>query len=88
MRSVPPRGSGWVIGLPIVDCRFQIHVSPKAHPQSQIDNRLTHPLPRGGTDLIQPPGSFIPVQPSGRANILTRSELDAFPARWRAVKPN
>jgi hypothetical protein len=35
MRSVPPRGSGWVFGFSI-----------------DSGNRQTHPLPRGGTDLI------------------------------------
>jgi hypothetical protein len=64
---VPPRGSGWVLGncqLPIADCRLV-----KTNPQqlkstggvikiddrkSAIGNRLTHPLPRGGTDLMGP----------------------------------
>jgi len=52
MRSVPPRGSGWVSGSPIVNCQLPIHVSPKANRELQIGNPETHPLPRGGTDLI------------------------------------
>ena len=53
MRSVPPRGSGWVCRLPIVNCGFTIGSSADAVPnwQPPIGNRQTHPLPRGGTDL-------------------------------------
>ena len=36
MKSVPPRGSGWV------------------HSQRVSYRNATHPLPRGGTDLITP----------------------------------
>ena len=55
MKSVPPRGSGWVSGFSISDCRLQIGFI--ARRQLQIGNRQsanqeTHPLPRGGTDLI------------------------------------
>jgi len=54
MRSVPPRGSGWVGSLPIADCRFPIVFArlPIGIWQSATGNAPTHPLPRGGTDLI------------------------------------
>jgi len=40
MRSVPPRGSGWVLAT---------------HLSSRVEALLrTHPLPRGGTDLMSP----------------------------------
>jgi hypothetical protein len=40
--------------LPIVNCRFLIPEvkEPIGNQQSEIDNPKTHPLPRGGTDLI------------------------------------
>ena len=38
MRSVPPRGSGWVMGT-----HHSIRMKVAAR---------THPLPRGGTDLM------------------------------------
>jgi len=49
MKSVPPRGSGWVVltfrRLTILDARY---------PQLQAYESITHPLPRGGTDLLPP----------------------------------
>ena len=56
MRSVPPRGSGWVR----CDC-------------------LTHPLPRGGTDLIGPCGS------SGLCKHVVRSVRDSLEVRVKFV---
>jgi hypothetical protein len=55
MRSVPPRGSGWVLN--IADSQFPIFdwcVINRAidNLKSTIGNRSTHPLPRGGTDLM------------------------------------
>ena len=55
MRSVPPRGSGWV--RRIFDLRFAIANWLYRRPaipnrQLRIGNQETHPLPRGGTDLI------------------------------------
>src|SRR6266480_7316131 len=44
MKSVPPRGSGWV------------EVSLHNHRLSIV--RYTHPLPRGGTDLMTPRRSY------------------------------
>ena len=54
MKSVPPRGSGWVGSLPIANCRFQLFFArlPIGIWQPAIGNALTHPLPRGGTDFI------------------------------------
>jgi hypothetical protein len=40
MRSVPPRGSGWVVTEALYS-EVIIH-----------EETATHPLPRGGTDLI------------------------------------
>ena len=40
MRSVPPRGSGWV--------------SDQHGTRRSLDANITHPLPRGGTDLMEP----------------------------------
>jgi hypothetical protein len=62
MRSVPPRGSGWVFGFSIFDFRFSIfdlrlsigfyRQTPIRNRQLTIGNQETHSLPRGGTDLI------------------------------------
>jgi hypothetical protein len=52
MKSVPPRGSGWVSELAIVDFRLQISFGGNQEWQLAIGNQSTHPLPRGGTDLI------------------------------------
>src|SRR4030095_4492418 len=57
MRSVPPRGSGWVFGFSICDCRLPISFyrqTPIRNRQLTIGNQETHPLPRGGTDLTTP----------------------------------
>src|SRR6185503_17297914 len=44
MKSVPPRDSGWVVVLKL---------STKERPgPNSIECDPTHPLPRGGTDLI------------------------------------
>jgi len=43
MKSVPPRGSGWVCQLPIVNCRFQIGVWRKS--QLAIGNRRSDDPP-------------------------------------------
>jgi hypothetical protein len=54
--TVPPRGSGWVPTLPIVN--FQLPISVWGIDQSTIGNRQssigrpTRLLPRGGTDFI------------------------------------
>jgi len=45
MRSVPPRGSGWVVDGPATTSR----ILGFAH---RYGLEQTHPLPRGGTDLI------------------------------------
>jgi hypothetical protein len=58
MRSVPPRGSGWVYQLPICDCRLPIldlRREEIRNRQLTIGNPETHPLPRGGTDLTPVP---------------------------------
>ncbi len=47
MRSVPPRGSGWV--LDSVLGTAEIHDAVKS-----LKARGTHPLPRGGTDFMSP----------------------------------
>jgi hypothetical protein len=44
MKSVPARSSGWVSSLPIADLRLQL----------AFGNAKTHPLPRGGTNLMGP----------------------------------
>ena len=51
---VPPRGSGWALGMPIGDFRLPIDPHRKLieNPQSEIGNVRGHLLPRGGTDLI------------------------------------
>jgi hypothetical protein len=61
MRSVPPRGSGWV-GMLALRSRVDSDETPghdsghgRALSQRLIANGSTHPLPRGGTDLIDPP---------------------------------
>src|SRR5438046_9514837 len=68
MRSVPPRGSGWVSGFWILDFRFlisdcQLALSPAPieNRQLTIGNRETHPLPRGGTDLMGPRHDWLRV---------------------------
>ena len=38
MKSVPPRGSGWVPGLPIADCQMPIGFLSKGNWQSKIGN--------------------------------------------------
>jgi len=43
MRSVPPRGSGWVSGFWISDC--QLALSPDANRKSEIDNRQSRDPP-------------------------------------------
>jgi len=50
MKSVPPRGSGWVTRL--LNSNFRLPIAQIARRQSAITE--THPLPRGGTDLINP----------------------------------
>lgn len=51
MKSVPPRRSGWVRLVAIVDFGLLIR---QGNRQSAFRNRqsVTHPLPLGGTDLI------------------------------------
>jgi hypothetical protein len=54
MKSVPPRGSAWVVPLPIVDSRMPIGLLPKrpiGNRHLAIGNLETHPLRRGGADL-------------------------------------
>jgi hypothetical protein len=54
MRSVPPRGSGWIASadcqLPIVN--WPLAIEAIGNRQLAIGNVETHPLPRGGTDVI------------------------------------
>jgi hypothetical protein len=57
MKSVPSCGSGWVPGISIL--RFTIADWPSCQAsiedwQLTIGNQQTHPLPRGGTDLMAP----------------------------------
>jgi hypothetical protein len=64
MRSVPPRGSGWVRSLLIVNFRLPIASIPNR--QLTIGNWQlalvrTHPLPRGGTDLMSKASLFKPL---------------------------
>src|SRR5204862_8350388 len=56
MRSVPPRGSGGVSDcrLSIADFRFALAMKPIGNRKSKIKNPETHPLRRGGTDLMGP----------------------------------
>src|SRR5207253_1270187 len=54
MRSVPPRGSGWVFGVQPVNP--QVHGAPHVSLRSE-----THPLPHGGTDLVGPPHGSLPL---------------------------
>src|ERR1043165_5829513 len=56
MRSVPPRGSGWVM-IVTRACR----------------QRLTHPLPRGGTDLMTRARQPSPPLPRGGTDLMTRA---------------
>ncbi len=57
MRSVPPRGSGWVV----VAKAHRKNKRSRGTPVQQFDNR-THPLPRGGTDLISASASLLATQ--------------------------
>jgi hypothetical protein len=52
MRSVPPRGSGWVPEFSISDC--QLASSPAVNRKSAIDNRQSRdpPATAGVTDLM------------------------------------
>src|SRR5687767_13348296 len=50
MRSVPPRGSGWVSYIAECGLAFVRQLIAFGNWQSTIPG--THPLPRGGTDLI------------------------------------
>jgi hypothetical protein len=55
MKSVPPRGSGWVkplpiFQLPIANC--PISYTSIGNKQSTIGNAWTLPLLRGGTDFM------------------------------------
>jgi hypothetical protein len=55
MKSVPPRGSGWIDTLPIAICRLPIGViggGSIGNWQLEIGNVQIHPLPRGGTDFM------------------------------------
>ena len=55
MRSVPPRGSGWAVSLPISNFQLSIGLfgkEPIGNPHLAIVTGMTHPLPQGGTDLI------------------------------------
>jgi len=56
MRSVPLRGSGWSrdCRLSTADFRLMFRLRPIGNRQLTIGNHETHPLPRGGTDLIPP----------------------------------
>jgi hypothetical protein len=49
MRSVPPRGSGWVL---VPSGEFTA-LMRGFHPVPRSESK-THPLPRGGTDLMPP----------------------------------
>ena len=57
MKSVPPRGSGVGLDiadfrLPIFDCRLAAAYEAIDNLKSAIGNVKTHPLPQGGTDLM------------------------------------
>jgi len=55
MKSVPPRGSGWVDRLPIFNCRLPIarlSILQIGNRKLAIGNAEAHPLPRGGSDFI------------------------------------
>ena len=65
MRSVPPRGSNCGSSdcrLPISDCRLIDRYRPIGNQQSTIGNHKTHPLPRGGTDLMGPLAFISPTE--------------------------
>ena len=47
-------GSGWAAGFSIFDCQLLYRQPPIENRKSTIGNHETHPLPRGGTDLIGP----------------------------------
>src|SRR6185437_7863677 len=53
VRSVPPRGSGWVFGFSFSIANWFI---ARCQSKSAIDNPEIHPLPRGGTDFMPPCG--------------------------------
>jgi hypothetical protein len=50
MRSVPPRGSGWVLAA-VTPQGFSQHFADRV---SCIFRVQTQPLPRGGTDFMGP----------------------------------
>ncbi len=77
MKSVPPRGSGWVLRLPIVNCRFSIGVGDEVNWQSEIKNQSpeTHPLPRGSTELMGP--RHVSSATSRATSALVQSEMAA-----------
>jgi hypothetical protein len=52
MRSVPPRGNGWVLRLLVVDFGFQISVSVSANRQSANWQSKTQPLPSSGAEFM------------------------------------
>src|ERR1051325_3371758 len=62
MRSVPPRGSGWVM-----------IVTRACH------QRLTHPLPRGGTDLMTRERQPSHPLPRGGTDLMTRERQPSHP---------
>jgi hypothetical protein len=56
MRSVPPRGSGWVRAQTPVTCK-EVSLCAQARGDDRQDFMIecrspTYPLPRGGTDLM------------------------------------
>src|SRR6266545_3451379 len=83
MRSEPPRGSGWVSD--IVNCRFPIANwlltrQPIGIWQLAIGNAWTHPLPRGGSDLIPLRAGQTTAERTGRQGSPRREFAAHLPA--------
>ncbi len=70
MRSVPPRGSGWVLDAESLELQ-----APGAccHLRAIVNASETHPLPRGGTDLMISSGlEAFPTSPSEQLSIMSK----------------
>jgi hypothetical protein len=70
------------VGLRIADCQLPISdwrlaIKPIGNPQSKIENRQTHPLPRGGTDLT-PHRATNPIFSLAEAFVLPYSKSAVF----------
>jgi len=80
MRSVPPRGSGWVARLRISECGMRIQEMAVLILKSAIRNlhsaiTETHPLPRGGTDFTGT-ATRVNAHRKDRNHPLTRGRTD------------